>query len=86
MENKLDSLKEQVEKNKEEFLHSVRTFNYALKVSEESPNTFTDDTLGRLIGGINTSYYEYVNSRLEFTDEYVKSILDNKSDNNTKKD
>ena len=65
-------LKEKVNKNKEEFIAEVNRLNYVIKLMNETPEAFTDSTLTNSVRSIGESYENYINSKIEFTEEYFK--------------
>jgi len=50
----------------------VNRLNYVKHLMIESPESFSDSSLESAVKGVVKSYENYINSRIEFTDEYFK--------------
>jgi hypothetical protein len=68
----IEQLRENVNKSKEEFIMEVGRLNYVIKIMNETPSAFSDSSLTSAVRGVSKSYENFVNSKIEFTDEYFK--------------
>lgn len=67
-----EKLKLTVEERKEEFLLEVGRLNYVVKLLNESPQSYTDSSLISAVRGVSSALENYINSKIDFTDEYFK--------------
>jgi hypothetical protein len=61
-----------VEESKQEFLLQVGRLNYVVKLLKESPEVYTDSSLISAVRELSSSFENYINSKIDFTDEYFK--------------
>jgi hypothetical protein len=66
------TLSEKVNKTKEDFLMEVNRLNYVIKLMDEKPLDLGHSSLTSAVRGVATSYEIYINSKIEFTEEYFK--------------
>jgi hypothetical protein len=65
----IEQLKEKVNQAKEDFIMDVNTLNYATTLMKSE---FSDTGLESAVRRVVKSYENYVNSKIEFTDQYFK--------------
>ena len=66
------TLSEKVNKSKEDFIMEVNRLNYVVKLMDEKPLDLSHSSLTSAVRGVATSYENYINSKIEFTEEYFK--------------
>jgi hypothetical protein len=64
--------KEKVNQAKEDFLMEVNRLKYVTTLMDEHPIDFTHSSLTSAVNGVIKSYENFINSKIEFTDEYFK--------------
>jgi len=64
--------KERVNQAKEEFIAEVNRLNYAITLMDEEPRDLSHSSLTIAVRGVATSYENYINSKIHFTEEYFK--------------
>lgn len=68
----IEYLRKNVNDKKDTFLSNVNTLNYVIKLMNETPQAFSDDSLENAVNKLKLSYENYINSKIEFTEEYFK--------------
>jgi hypothetical protein len=68
----IEYLRKNVNDKKDTFLSNVNTLNYVIKLMNETPQAFSDDSLTNAINKLTLSYENYINSKILFTEEYFK--------------
>lgn len=63
------TLSEKVTQAKEDFIMDVNTLKYATTLTSVE---FNDSGLERLVRRVVASYENYINSKIEFTEDYFK--------------
>ena len=66
------TLSEKVSQAKEEFLMEVNRLHYTITLMDEKPLDLSHSSLTSAVRGVVKSYENYINSKIEFTDEHFK--------------
>ena len=66
-------MKDEVEQAKNEFLKEVNRLNYAITLMNTEPRDLSHSVLTSAVRGVVKSYEDFINSKIEFTDEYFKN-------------
>jgi hypothetical protein len=69
------TLSEKVTQAKEEFILEVNRLKYAITLIDEEPRDLSHSSLTSAVRGVVESYENYINSKIEFTDEYFKNKI-----------
>jgi len=66
-------MKDEVEQAKNEFLKEVNRLNYVITLMNTEPRDLSHSALTSAVRGVVKSYEDFINSKIEFTDEYFKN-------------
>ena len=68
----VQQLSDNVEKTKEEFISEVNRLKYAITLMDAEPIDLSHSSLTSAVRGIATSYEDYINSKIQFTEKYFE--------------
>ena len=72
MTPEVQQLSDNVKKTKEEFIAEVNRLNYVITLMDAEPRDLSHSSLTSAVRAVATSYEDYVNSKIRFTEKYFE--------------